>query len=71
MNRFINKSTRNDYKEGLTKTDVSSAEDYDIKHKRKCKKKTSITMESLLYPSYSGTTYLNSKYILIYKLNNR
>lgn len=55
-------------KEGLTKTDISSAEDYDIKHKRKCKKKTSITMDSLLCPSYSGITYLNSKYILIYKL---
>lgn len=50
-------------KEGLTKTDISSAEDYDIKHKRKCKKKTSITTESLLCPSYSGIAYVNSKYI--------
>lgn len=41
-------------KEGLTKTDISSAEDNDLKHKRKCKQKTilPITMESLC-PTYS------------------
>jgi hypothetical protein len=46
-------------KEGLTKTDILSAEDYDLKHKRKCKQNTilPITMELLLQvcPTYSGT----------------
>jgi hypothetical protein len=42
--------------EGLTKTDISFAGDYDLKHKCKCKQKTilPITMESLLCPTYSG-----------------